>query len=96
MASRKYIEVITPAGAYVLATPALTLTFEPDEVRFHPLSAVGNDIAYSFDGINDHGKVFGGAPVNNYIPERVDELKVWVRTILGAPTIGISARTDPR
>ena len=96
MASRKYIEIVTPAGAYVPGTPSLILLFEPDEVRFHPLSAAGNDIAYSFDGINDHGKVFGGAPVNNFVPERVDELKVWVRTILGAPTIGISARTDPR
>lgn len=93
--SRHYSEV-TPAPGPYAAQPSLTILFEPDEWRFHPLSAAANDVAYSFDGINDHGKVFGGSAVNSFIPERGSETKVWLRILAGTPTVGLSARTDPR
>lgn len=93
--SRAYTEITPPAGTYP-TNPSFVNLFEPDEWRFHPLSAAGNNVAYSFDGVNDHGKVFGGAPPNNFIPERGPETKLWLRILLGAPTIGVSARTDPK
>lgn len=94
--SRSYQEV-TPAGATYPVAPQVSITFEPTEVWLIPLSGAGNDAVYSFDGVNDHGKVFGTAAFGSaekIVVERIRAHQVWLRILLGAPVVAVAGKTD--
>jgi len=94
--SKAYSEK-TPAGATYATNPDFESLFEPEVWKLYPRAVAGNDAAFSFDGVNDHGKVFGGvqATVGNVPVIEVGPMKkLWLRIVLGTPIVGVSVSSE--
>jgi len=89
-----YAEITT--GASYPATPQVSLAFVPDRWHIKNDDAV-NDVLYSFDGVNDHGRVEASAApldknVGDVVPSKAK--KLWLRGSAGVPVALVQATTD--
>lgn len=79
-------QLVTVPASYPTA-PNIELAFEPDTLLFR--SEAGNYF-FSFDGVNDHGRVISTDPNLSLNTKR---RKVWFRQDGGAATARLSAIT---
>lgn len=86
--SVKYTEVATLA-AYA-ATPDVEALFEPNRWIFTYVS--GGDALFSFDGVNDHGRVRATFVAPFIMLGKYK--KVWLKQVAGASTVAVAAATD--
>ena len=88
-----FYQAIVPAGGAFTVQPDVSLPFEPDEWRLIVPTGVGNNVAWSADGVTDHGVILGSTVLNSYIPMPGKFKKLWLRTLAGTPTVGVQAFT---
>lgn len=87
MANNNYAEVAAPAS--YATPPSLSAGFTPDYWVFVPISGV--DAYYSFDGINNHGRIKSTLTAAMIVESKAE--KVWIKQAGGASTVGVSVAT---
>jgi hypothetical protein len=90
MANNIYIEVAAPAAYAAASSPDVAATFIPDYWVLTYIS--GGDTYFSFDGVNNHGRV--RATFTAPLVLRSKGVKLWVKQVAGAASVGIGAATD--
>lgn len=79
-------QTVTVAASYT-AAPDISLPFEPDTLM---LRSEAGSFFFSFDGVNNHGRVIAADPNLALSTKRT---KVWLKQDGGAATARISAFT---
>lgn len=89
MANNRYAEVAAPIAYAAATSPSLDADFTPDYWVLTPIS--GGDVYYSFDGINNHGRVKSTFTIALILESKAE--KIWLKQVAGAATVGIAVAT---
>ena len=71
-------QVVSVAAATYPTDPQVNVPFEPDQFTFFNQAAAGSDVVISFDGVTDHGTLYGDTPLAA-LNWSTKQRKVWFR-----------------
>lgn len=86
--------IAAPAAYAGAGSPDVTLTFEPKEITFiNEDATAANAVFFSFDGVNDAGKVLGGNTTTSVYVCLQRQKKIWFKRAAGTPNCTIIAES---
>lgn len=91
------MQSITVSATSFASSPDISLDFEPTEWLIVNLNTTaGDDVAFSFDGVNTHGKVMPATPIAG-VSYKFRAKKIWFKDTSAtgaAPVVLVMASTD--